>query len=158
MNKLFVVCLKRYIRNPRVKGLLTSVRLLGESMMSGYGALRVGDSIVLLGIFRRYWIDQCTSRDKIRTNHLTSYVSKSLRMNYITLTSILKWDMSFHSLRIRIWESQSSDSLCDSEQGLLVKYKVVRMSWVTLWSSHRYEIHVQDCWNTIVVVVFWTTI
>ena len=25
-------------------------------------------------------------------------------------------------LSILIWESQSSDSLCDSEQGLLVKY------------------------------------
>lgn len=98
MNKLFVVCLKRYIRNLRVKGLLTSVWLLEESMMSGYEALRVGDSIVLLGIFRRYWIDQCTSRDKIRTNHLTSYVSKSLCMNCIMLTLILKWDMPFHTL------------------------------------------------------------
>ena len=98
MNKLFVVCLKRYIRNLRVKGLLTSVWLLEESMMSGYEALKVGDSIVLLGIFRRYWIDQCTSRDKIRTNHLTSYVSKSLCMNCIMLTLILKWDMPFHTL------------------------------------------------------------
>ena len=42
MNKLFMVCLKCYILNLRIKGLLISVRLIEESMMSGYEALRVG--------------------------------------------------------------------------------------------------------------------